>query len=92
MSGVDSLSVSPSVREIASGGLNVAGLTSQGVKWGGARWVKVTGAGQIEIRLASPNDDSATETITMEDGQTLPVQFVELVSADSDCYPILVGR
>lgn len=52
--------------------------------------VMVAGAGTVELRLKLPRDGAETETFVLTEGQTLPGKFVEIVSAESACFPITV--
>lgn len=78
--------------QIASGGVDFADIASGGVAWESVSFLKVSGAGVIEIRFAVPRDGHETETLTLEAGEALPGQIVELVVADPACYPIRVWR
>jgi len=59
-----------------------------GRTWGNVRYLKVTGAGQIVVRFKLPRDGEETETLTMEAGEVLLGQVVELVAADNACFPV----
>jgi hypothetical protein len=64
--------------------------SSNGKAWGFVRFLKVSGAGSIEVKFRYPRAGAATETFTMKAGETLPGQILALVSADSACFPIKV--
>lgn len=90
---LDSIGVSPCPVEIASGAADFTSSTYalKGVPWGGVRAIKVTGAGSLVVVVASPRDGHATESYTMEAGQTIPGQFVKIeASTSGGCYPLVV--
>jgi len=52
--------------------------------------VTVKGAGTIVLRPKLPRDGVATESFVVIEGQSIPGQWVELVSADAGCFPVTV--
>jgi uncharacterized protein YndB with AHSA1/START domain len=74
--------------EITEGGADFRAIKRAGRSWGNCRYLKVTGAGQIVVRFKLPRDGHETETLTMEAGEVLPGQVVELVAADNACFPV----
>jgi hypothetical protein len=67
-------------------------IKTGGRTWGSVRYLRTSGAGQIVVRFKLPRDGEETETFTMEPGEVLPGQVVELVAADPAVFPVKVWR
>jgi hypothetical protein len=56
-----------------------------------ANYLRIAGAGSVELRPKIPADGFPTETFTVEDGHVITGSFIELVAADEGCFPIDVA-